>query len=249
MSTWFISDLHLFPNRPHSMALLLQFLDYLARHRPQGLYILGDLFEYWVGDDVLAHPLGVGFMPVVEAFSRLSAQGVPIAFQHGNRDFLVGKAFAAQTGFILLPDQHLIDLYGIPTLLMHGDSLCTDDHAYQQLRTQLRNPQWQEQFLSLPLEQRIAQAQALRAESQAQMHTKAETILDVTPAAVKDVMQQYQLTQLIHGHTHRPAIHKFFIHEQYCKRIVLGDWYGTKGSFLKVDAQSVRLLADYYKGD
>ncbi|WP_020560653.1 UDP-2,3-diacylglucosamine diphosphatase [Thiofilum flexile] len=245
MSTWFISDLHLFPTRPQSIELLLQFLTYLEQQRPQGLYVLGDLFEYWVGDDVLEHPMGAGFVPVIEAFQRLAAQGVPIAFQHGNRDFLLGKHCAEQAGFTLLPEHYVVDLYGVPTLLMHGDSLCTEDRDYQRLRMQLRDPVWQQQFLALPLAQRIEQAQALRAESHTQMQAKAEAILDVTPTTVESVMQSHGVTQLIHGHTHCPAIHPFIVQGQCYQRIVLGDWYGDKGSFLKVSYQTVKLLNDY----
>lgn len=247
MTTWFISDLHLFPSRPESLQLLLQFLAHLAEKPKEckGLYILGDLFEYWIGDDVLDHPLGKGFKPLVQALNQLSTKGVPIAFQHGNRDFLVGSQLAEQGGFTLLPDEYLIDLYGKPTLLMHGDSLCTEDTAYQQLRLQLRNPQWQTEFLALPLEQRLIQAQTLRAESQAQMQIKSESILDVTPNTVLEVMQKHQVTQLIHGHTHRPAIHSIMLQDREVKRIVLGDWYHNKGSFLKVQPDLIQLSESY----
>jgi UDP-2,3-diacylglucosamine hydrolase len=247
MSTWFISDLHLFPNRPQSIQLLQAFVEYLG-HAPddvEGLYILGDLLEFWVGDDLLEHPIGESFKPLLQLLSTLAAKGVPIAFQHGNRDFLLGAHFAKLSGMTLLPEKWVIDLYGTPTLLLHGDSLCTDDVTYQQLRTQLRNPEWQTQFLALPLEQRVAQAQALREESKTQTQAKEEAILDVNPETVIQMMQRTGVTQLIHGHTHRPAIHKVCIQERAGQRIVLGDWYGSEGSFLKVDAKGVQLLKHY----
>jgi UDP-2,3-diacylglucosamine hydrolase len=240
MTTWFIADLHLDASRP---GITQQLLDFLAsvQGRADALYILGDFFEYWVGDDALGTSDTAAFQPVVEALQRLSASGVPVYFQHGNRDFLVGEGFAKATGCTLLPEHQVIDLYGTPTLLLHGDSLCTDDVEYQQLRRLFRNPQWQQQFLSLPLEERIHQAEAMRAQSRMRMQGKAETILDVNPQAVLATMAAAGVSCLIHGHTHRPAVHDVTIANRPAQRIVLGDWHEDRGSFLSVDAGEVRL--------
>ncbi|MDD5394508.1 MAG: UDP-2,3-diacylglucosamine diphosphatase [Thiothrix sp.] len=240
MTTWFIADLHLDASRP---GITQQLLDFLAsvQGRADALYILGDFFEYWVGDDALGTPHAAVFLPVVDALQRLSASGVPMYFQHGNRDFLVGEGFAKATGCTLLPEQQVIDLYGTPTLLLHGDSLCTDDVEYQQLRKLFRNPQWQQQFLSLPLGERIQQAEAMRVQSRMRMQGKAETILDVNPQAVVETMAAAGVSRLIHGHTHRPAVHDVTIANRPAQRIVLGDWHEDRGSFLSVDAGEVRL--------
>jgi UDP-2,3-diacylglucosamine hydrolase len=172
---------------------------------------------------------------------QVSDSGVKLYFQHGNRDFLVGEGFAQATGCTLLPEQYLIDLYGTPTLLLHGDTLCTDDVEYQQVRKLFRNSQWQQPFLALPLEERIRQAEAMRAQSRRSMQGKSEAILDVNQQAVEATLRAAGVTRMIHGHTHRPAIHDFMLDGTPAQRIVLGDWHEERGSFLRVDAASMTL--------
>ncbi|WP_455384591.1 UDP-2,3-diacylglucosamine diphosphatase [Acidihalobacter prosperus] len=226
--TLFISDLHLDPQRPEVIDLLVRFLDGRAA-AADALYILGDLFEYWVGDDDVRADL----LPAVEALRRLSDAGVPVWFMAGNRDFLVGEGFAARTGCRLLEDPTRTELYGVPTLLMHGDSLCIDDIEYQALRKQLRDPAWQTGFLSLPVEQRRAQAETLRRQSREATRDKAAEIMDVNAAEVDAVFREYGVRRIIHGHTHRPAVHALSVDGEPAERIVLGDWY-TQGSVLSV---------------
>lgn len=230
MSTLFVSDLHLDPARPEITALFGRFLDGEARGA-EALYILGDLFEAWVGDD---DPSEAGAF-VAERLRALVDSGVPACFIRGNRDFLLGDAYAARCGMSLLDDPTVIDLYGTPTLLLHGDLLCTDDVAYQQFRAQTRDPQWQAQFLAQPLAARLAFAAQARAASQARYGAlvaqgMAETIGDVAPATVQVFFDRHGVRRMIHGHTHRPAIHD----EGHGRtRIVLGDWY-EQGSVLRL---------------
>lgn len=240
MSSWFIADLHLDATRPGAIRLLLDLLGQIEG-RADALYILGDLFEYWVGDDVLAAPDTTPFQPVLLGLRQVSDSGVKLYFQHGNRDFLVGEQFAEATGCTLLPEQQVIDLYGTPTLLLHGDTLCTDDVEYQQVRKLFRNPQWQQQFLALPLAERIRQAEAMRAQSRQSMQGKAEVILDVNQQAVEAALRVSSVLRMIHGHTHRPSVHDFVLDGQAMQRIVLGDWHEAKGSFLRVDADTMTL--------
>ncbi len=241
MSTLFISDLHLDDSRPEITQL---FLDFLERDAVQAeaLYILGDFFEAWVGDDDDSE-LG---RRVTQALRVVSDQGVPVFFMRGNRDFLIGQDFAIRAGLQILPDPCILELYGKPTMLMHGDLLCTDDIAYQTFRAQVRSESWQAQFLSQPLAARQAfAAQARSASKQHQsglMNEQQENIMDVTQAAVHSLMKRYGVNRLIHGHTHRPAIHQFYIDEISSQRIVLGDWY-SQGSVLRVDADGVFLRA------
>jgi UDP-2,3-diacylglucosamine hydrolase len=239
MRSWFISDLHLDASHPGMTRLLLDFLRQLEG-RAAALYILGDFFEYWVGDDALGTPYAAAFQPVVKALRQVSDSGVQLYFQHGNRDFLVGEGFAAETGCILLPEQYLIDLYGTPTLLLHGDTLCTDDVEYQQVRKLFRNPQWQQQFLALPLAERIRQAESMRAQSRLRQG-KEETILDVNQQTVEDTLRSTGVLHMIHGHTHRPAEHDFVLDGKRAQRVVLGDWDEDRGSFLRVDADQMKL--------
>jgi UDP-2,3-diacylglucosamine hydrolase len=239
MTTLFISDLHLDAERPEITALFGHFLDGQARSA-DALYILGDLFEAWVGDD---DPSAAGTL-VAEKLRALVDAGVPAYFIRGNRDFLLGESFAARCGMTLLDDPSIIDLYGTPTLILHGDLLCTDDTAYQQFRTQTRDPQWQAQFLAQPLQARLAFAAQARAASQARYGElvekgMAETIGDVSPATVQDWFARFGVTRMIHGHTHRPAVHD---EGNGHTRIVLGDWY-TQGSVLRVNADGFALSA------
>ena len=237
MTTLFISDLHLTGERPAIIGLFLDFLQQEAL-QADALYILGDLFEAWIGDDYVEPAL----IPVIEALAALTGAGVPVFVMVGNRDFLMGHSFERQSGCRLLPDPSVIDLYGTPTLLMHGDTLCTDDVDYQQLRRRLRNPQWQQQFLSLPVEQRLAFAQQARAESRQATRVKSEIIMDVNADAVATAFAEHQVNRLIHGHTHRPNTHHLFIDGQQLTRIVLGDWY-EHGSVLRCDGQDCTLKA------
>ena len=243
MATWFISDLHLEPARPASTHLLFSFLQHI-RGQAEALYILGDLFEYWIGDDFLQTAQGQMVLPILQAFKQVAEQGTPIYIQHGNRDFLLAAQFADLSSTQLLPEQQIIDLYGTPTLLMHGDLLCTDDVDYQQARLLFRNPQWQQQILAKSIPERLQFAQSLRMQSQQSAQTKQEDILDANQTAIEAAMRAAKVNQLIHGHTHRPAIHEFILDDQPAKRIVLGDWY-RQGSFLKVDAQHLRLSAEF----
>lgn len=233
--TLFISDLHLDRERPEILSL---FVDFLATRATDAdaLYILGDLFEYWIGDDDPPGPLG----PALDGLRQLTSRGVPVYFMHGNRDFLIGDGFVSRTGVQLLDDPTVIDLYGIPTLLMHGDSLCIDDVGYQALREQLRNEEWQAEFLARPLETRRAYAQDLRDRSRAATAEKAETIMDVNRREVIDTMRMHGVARLIHGHTHRPAVHPFELGDRPAERIVLGDWY-DQGSALVVTPEGYAL--------
>jgi UDP-2,3-diacylglucosamine hydrolase len=213
-TTFFISDLHLDPARPAITAALATFLD---DHRGcERLFILGDLFEAWVGDDDDA-PLAA---EVAALLRRFTAGGASLAIMRGNRDFLLGEAFCRAAGGQLLPDPTVIDLYGEPTLLLHGDSLCTADVQYQAFRKTARDPAWQADLLARPLAERRELAAQLRGMSREANSNKAEDIMDVTPAAVQAAMHEHGVRQMIHGHTHRPARHE----EPAGLRWVLGDW-------------------------
>lgn len=229
MATLFVSDLHLDPARPATTAL---FLDFLARQARQAeaCYILGDLFEAWIGDD---DDTELGRV-VVNALRSLADSGVPVYFLHGNRDFLIGPRFASESGIQLLPETEVIDLYGEPVLLLHGDTLCTDDVDYQAFRAQVRNPVWQARLLEQPLAQRRALAGQLRETSRQALQQKATDITDVNPAAVNQALRAHGVRRMIHGHTHRPAIHEWTLEKLPVRRAVLGDWY-VQGSVLRYD--------------
>jgi UDP-2,3-diacylglucosamine hydrolase len=242
MTTLFISDLHLDAERPQVTELFGRFLREEARGA-DALYILGDLFEAWVGDD---DPSETGAF-VARELKALSESGVPVSFIRGNRDFLLGEEYARRAGMTILPDPAVVVLYGQSTLLMHGDTLCTGDLAYQQFRAQVRNPAWQQQFLSQPLVARVAFAQQARAASkahQAGLQDKGtmESITDVTPETVNTTLSRFGIERLIHGHTHRPAIHDLEIDGRAHQRIVLGDWY-DQGSVLRLSTDGVKLEA------
>ena len=229
MPTLFISDLHLDPVRPQITDLFLQFLTNDAR-QADSLYILGDFFEAWIGDD----DPDPHHARVAAALRQLTASGVPVHVMHGNRDFLIGDSFMQRTGCRLLDDPAVIELVGVPTLLMHGDTLCTDDIEYQRFRSMVRVPAWQRQFLSQPLETRRAFAAQARSESKSRSMEKSESIMDVNQQTVEKVMLEHGVTRLIHGHTHRPAIHHFNAGGKSLTRIVLGDWY-EQTSVLQMD--------------
>lgn len=235
MSTLFISDIHLSQGRPDMTAALVRFLEQDAPGA-DALYVLGDLFEFWIGDDD-PNPL---HREVADAFLALSQQGVPVYFIHGNRDFMLGKLFAKEAGMTLLGDPCVIDLYGERVLLSHGDLLCTLDLDYQKFRriTQLKWLRWL--FLRLPLSRRQRIAHKMRGQSQMENAGKQQTIMDVTPAAVDEMLRQRDCRTLIHGHTHRPAIHDFMLDGRPVRRIVLGDWF-EQGSLLICSPAGQRL--------
>ncbi len=237
MATLLVSDLHLCPSRPQINRL---FLDFLAgpAHEAEALYILGDLFEYWAGDDDLDDPFNAG---VCAGLRGLSDAGIPVSFMAGNRDFLAGEAFARAAGLTLLPEPAVVDIRGTPTLLMHGDTLCTDDAAYQAFREEVRSMDWRLAFMALPLDRRKARIEALRRESEAQKRIKPMDIMDVNPVAALQALTFHRCTRLIHGHTHRPAHHRLEIDGHSCERWVLPDWY-EKGGYLACDQEGCKLI-------
>ncbi len=235
MATLFISDLHLEPDRPATTALFLEFLRQRARWA-EALYILGDLFEAWIGDDDDAELGGI----VATALRALTGHGVPVYFLHGNRDFLLGERFAAASGMRVLPESVVIELAGERVLLLHGDTLCTDDVDYQAFRAQVRDPAWRTSILALPLAQRRALAGQLRETSRQATGQKAADIMDVNPGEVERVLRLHGVQRLIHGHTHRPALHDGMLEDQPVRRAVLGDWY-NHGRVLSCDAAGWRL--------
>lgn len=214
-----VSDLHLEPQRPDLVRAFLHFLQNRARG-VEALYILGDLFEAWIGDDAM----GPFEQEIATALRQLADSGTAIYLMHGNRDFLIGKAFCRQAGCQLLPDRHIADFQGRRVLLMHGDTLCTRDEGYQKLRRILRNPLTLFVLRHLPLASRQKLARKLRNESRQQTRAKAMDITDVTEAEVEREMRAARVTTLIHGHTHRPARHELLLDGQPAERIVLGDW-------------------------
>ncbi|MEK1910083.1 MAG: UDP-2,3-diacylglucosamine diphosphatase [Pseudomonas chlororaphis] len=232
-----ISDLHLEEERPDITRAFLDLLGGRARSA-QALYILGDFFEVWIGDDAMT-PYQLS---ICQALRELSDSGTQVFLMHGNRDFMLGKAFCKAAGATLLKDPSVVDFYGEPVLLMHGDSLCTRDEAYMRMRRYLRNPVSLWILRHLPLRTRHKLARKLRNESRAQTRMKANDIVDVTPDEVPRIMQAFKVRTLVHGHTHRPAIHKLQIGDQAAKRIVLGDW-DRQGWALQVDEQGFQLTA------
>lgn len=232
----FISDLHLHASRPAIGALFFRFLKEEAR-AVAALYILGDLFEYWVGDDQLDHdPLA---RQVAEGLRSLAEAGVKLHFMHGNRDFLIGNRFAAETGLTILTDPTLITVGEERLLLLHGDTLCTDDLDYQKFRRQARDPQWQGALLAQPYEERVRFAQSLRMQSDTEKAEKAEDIMDVSPATVEAVFREHRYPAMIHGHTHRPARHEHTVDGRACVRWVLPDWHRSGGGLI-ANAESLR---------
>lgn len=231
----FISDLHLSPDTAAANDTLLCFLRETAP-AADSLYVLGDLFEYWIGDEGLAQPFA---QEIARAFRALADGGVRVYFMHGNRDFLVGEQFALASGMKLLADPTVVDLYGTRTLLMHGDTLCSDDAEYQKFRQMVRSPAWQQAFLRKPLDERVRMARGVRGKSEQAKRVKDMTIMDVTPATVEDAFRAHHYAPLIHGHTHRPAHHKHKVDGRDCERWVLADWY-EHGSYLLCDAGGCR---------
>lgn len=232
----FISDLHLSEEQPRSAEQFLRFMRETATHA-EALYILGDLFEAWPGDDDIANPFHAR---IVGALKALSDGGTRLYLMHGNRDLLMGKALEQACGARLLPDPTPIDLYGKPTLLSHGDLLCTDDHAYQAYRKQVHDPAWQQQFLAQPLDVRKAFIAQLRARSQDEKQQKAEAIMDVNNVAVLTLLRNHHYPDLIHGHTHRPGHHVIHLDGHTCNRWVLGDWETQANALYCDDSGTVR---------
>lgn len=230
MTTVFISDLHLDDARPQATMAFARFLAALPEDT-DALYILGDLFEFWIGDDDDAALPG----DVARRLRAVSDRGIRIAFMAGNRDFALGEDFARRAGFELLKDPTRIDLHGRPALLMHGDTLCTDDVAYQAFRAQVRNPAWLAHMLAQPLAVRRAFAAQARAGSRDHTAVTAETIMDVNEGAVVATFRDADVDLIIHGHTHRPALHRYRVDDRECTRIVLGDWF-DQGTILTATA-------------
>ena len=228
MTSLFISDLHLDDRRPETTALLLSFLRNEAPDA-DALYILGDLFEFWLGDDVPSKCSN----DVAASLALLTEKGVPCYFMHGNRDFLLQENYAKSAGLTLLPEEYVIDLYGEQVLLLHGDSLCTDDIPYQQFRALVRNPAWQQDFLAKNPQERLQVALQARDASAEHKGNVDMSIMDVNHAEVIDAFERHGVQRMIHGHTHRPATHDLQANGQMGQRIVLGDWY-TQGSVLRV---------------
>lgn len=237
MKTLFVSDLHLDAASPEIARQFHAFLEGEARSA-EALYILGDLFEAWLGDDD-PDPAARATVRVLRA---LTDSGVPVFVMHGNRDFLIGERFCRETGAVLLPDGTVIELYGERAVLMHGDALCTDDASYQRLRRIVRNPVVRALFRIMTLDQRRTLAARMRAGSRAHVGMTAPAIMDVNAEAVAHAFREAGVRTMIHGHTHRPAVHPLEIDGAPAKRIVLGDWY-TQGSVLEVSAGGFELRA------
>jgi UDP-2,3-diacylglucosamine hydrolase len=231
----FISDLHLCASRPNITMAFIEFLQRTAS-KVKALYILGDLFEYWAGDDDIGDEFN---LQIINAFKTLADSGVQIYFMHGNRDFLIAEDFCRAAGVTLLPDPSIVDLHGQKVLLSHGDDLCTDDAAYQQFRAQVRDRQWQEDFLSQPLPLRKKQIAAIRMRSEQEKSQKSLAIMDVNNDAVNTLIRKYYPDLLIHGHTHRPNRHSISLDGKLITRWVLGDWY-EQGSYLVCDESGCR---------
>lgn len=239
-SELFISDLHLSPDAPTTFERFRAFLAGPARQAAR-LRILGDLFDYWAGDDTLAEPFNAG---VVRELRALTASGVPVDFLPGNRDFLIGDAFIAATGMTLLPDPCVRAVAGVPTLLTHGDTLCTDDVEYLRFRATVRSPDWRAAFLAQPLAERKQAIEALRTRSEAEKRGKPAALMDANDAAVAAAFAHHAVQALIHGHTHRQACHRHDVDGHACRRWVLGDWHPERGSVLACAADGWSFLTE-----
>jgi len=235
MATYFISDLHLCPERPDITASLHHFLNNIATDAHK-LYILGDLFEFWVGDD----DKGALSKEIAALLSQFSAKGVLIYHIHGNRDFLLKKSYGTRSNMTILPEHTVIDLYQNNVFILHGDTLCIDDHAYQEFRRKVHLPWAQRLYLLLPLFIRQKIANKIRGKSTQRNQEKQQKIMDVTKAEVIKHFKDNNLQLMIHGHTHRPAIHELEVNGKLCKRVVLGAWY-DEISYLKVTEDSMDL--------
>jgi len=237
MATLFISDLHLDAAQPEIAQQFLEFMKVEAVSA-DALYILGDLFESWVGDD----DPNSHYADIKDAIRTLVEHDVPVYFMHGNRDFMIGEGFAEETGVTLLPDLSIVNMPGTETLLCHGDAMCTDDVEYQAVRRMTRNAEWQAMMLQKPLAERQAIAAQARAASMAHGNTINDAISDVNAAAVEDAFRNHNVATMLHGHTHRPAVHRLEVDGAAATRIVLGDWY-TQGSVVRWDEKGPVLAA------
>lgn len=237
MSTLFISDLHLTGKRPAVTRLFLDFLQHEAIEA-EALYILGDFFEYWIGDEAIHRP---DHEPIIKALKQLRSTGTPIYVMRGNRDFLMDNDFENASGCDLIADPCVINLYGRKALLTHGDYLCTDDVAYQEFRQMVRQRSWQKEFLKKSVEERDAIAQKYRSVSKEISATKDTGIMDINQQTLQQEMEKYGVDLVIHGHTHRPGVHQFRLNGIDAKRIVLGDWF-DHGSMLVVNQDSMNLM-------
>ncbi len=235
MTALFISDLHLEASQPGIGKQFLSFLSGEAR-KAESLYILGDLFEAWLGDDDPNPYYG----EMKSALRELVDAGVPVSFMHGNRDFMIGEMFASETGVSILADPVVADLYGRDVLLSHGDALCTDDVRYQQVRAMTRDPEWQAMMRAKSIEERIAFASQARQESVARGESMSDEIMDVNQDAVVATLREHGVQMMLHGHTHRPAVHEVDLGERRATRIVLGDWH-QQGSVVRWDENGPRL--------
>jgi len=231
-SVIFIADLHLSPKHPQITNRFKTFINSKARNT-RALYILGDLFEYWLGDDA-ADALAA---EVAKSLSQLAQKGIKIYYMHGNRDFLIGQDFAQRCRFEILPDPTIHTIFGQQWILTHGDALCTDDHAYQQVRSMVREPQWQRDFLNKSIADRIAFAEQARQQSSAHTQAADDSIMDVNQHAVSNLFNEHQQSLCIHGHTHRPAVH--IVNKN--TRVVLGDWYHSS-SYLEMKPSGYQLM-------
>ena len=231
------SDMHLDPERPEGLALFDRFLGEVAAGA-DALYLLGDLFEAWLGDDAI-HP---AYEPVLDRLAGLAGAGTALYIQHGNRDFLMGETLADRLGAALLPEETVVELGGAPTLLLHGDALCTDDTAYQEFRARVRDPAWQAGFLALTPAEREEQAKQAREASREAQAAVDSDITDVNAAAVANAFQRHGVRRMIHGHTHRPADHVLEVDGQPCRRLVLPQWT-DRGGYIRCDDGGCELLA------
>lgn len=236
MTTLFIADLHLSPNAPD---MTQAFLSFMSQQAPEAdaLYILGDLFDFWIGDDDKSDFANT----IKTAIYQLTHQHqVPVYFIQGNRDFLLGQRFCQQTGMTLLADEVVIDLYGEQVLIMHGDTLCTDDQAYQSFRAKVHQPWLQWLFNHLPFALRRHIVNKIQRNARDEKHQKSMVIMDVNQRTVEQRLHEQKVQCLIHGHTHRPNVHHFLCGDKHAQRIVLGDWF-EQGSYLQVTADHKQL--------
>lgn len=236
MTHIFISDLHLSPHKPE---LSKMFTTFLSQYSGSGynVYILGDLFDIWIGDDYSMQ----FYQNEISALKNCHAEGTRLFFMHGNRDFLIRDEFVASTGGELLTDPTIIELQGVPTLLTHGDQLCTDDIGYQQMRSIIQNPNWINDFLAKPVEERLQLADNVRKQSREAGKLKSDEIMDTNQQAVESFMAEHGVTQLIHGHTHRPNKHEFQLNGSLATRWVLGDWHADHAQYLVVSDEGISL--------
>ncbi|MGS0536138.1 UDP-2,3-diacylglucosamine diphosphatase [Pseudoalteromonas sp. SaAl2] len=243
--TYFIADLHLTESRPDISAAFYHFLDkHIVKKDVDALYILGDFFEVWVGDDYVT-PLS---SEVAKRLKQVSDNGTPVFFIHGNRDFIMRDGYANKAGMTILDEQTVIDLYGTPTVILHGDEMCTQDIEYQKFRKKGRGWWWPRLMLALPLWYRRGVAKKAREKSKQNQAGKSLDILDVTEDAVLDVFAKHQVTNMIHGHTHRPNVHHYNVAGSQLTRTVLGDWY-NQGSYLVVTEKQQTLINEPFVGN